>query len=90
MGRYTDGGTADFTHGVSATTPRASPGKQTKYLESMNQDQKPSITEKNSSFYETNSDGKWSSWMSARKTSKRLDSKRWAKSRNDNNSPIMA
>ncbi len=58
MGRYTDDGTADFTHGVSATTPRASPGKHTKYLESMNQDQKPSITEKNSSFYETNSDGK--------------------------------
>uniref|UniRef100_A0A8C2L8W9 ALX homeobox 3 n=1 Tax=Cyprinus carpio TaxID=7962 RepID=A0A8C2L8W9_CYPCA len=57
MGRYTDGGTADFTHGISTTTPRASPGKHTKYLENMNQDQKPSITEKNSSFYEANSDG---------------------------------
>ncbi|XP_021327755.2 homeobox protein aristaless-like 3 isoform X3 [Danio rerio] len=56
MGRYADGGSADFTHGVSSTTPRASPGKHTKYLENINQDQKPSITEKNSSFYETNSD----------------------------------
>lgn len=60
MGRYADGGSADFTHGVSTTDPRASPGKHTKYLENMNQDQKTSsITEKNSSFYETNSDGKW-------------------------------
>ncbi|XP_056116966.1 homeobox protein aristaless-like 3 isoform X3 [Rhinichthys klamathensis goyatoka] len=55
MGRYADGGSANFTHGVS-TTPRASPGKHTKFLENMNQDQKPSITEKNSSFYETNSE----------------------------------
>jgi len=57
MGRYADGGSANFTHGVS-TAPRASPGKRTKFLENMNQDQKPSITEKNSSFYETNSEGK--------------------------------
>ncbi|XP_051525291.1 homeobox protein aristaless-like 3 isoform X2 [Myxocyprinus asiaticus] len=58
MGRYTDAGSADFTHGVCTATPRSSPGKHTKYLENMNQDQNTlSISEKNSSFYENNSDG---------------------------------
>ncbi|XP_026115398.1 homeobox protein aristaless-like 3 isoform X3 [Carassius auratus] len=57
VGRYTEDGSADFTHDVSPTTPRASPGKHTKYLENMNQDQKThKINEKNSSFYKTNSD----------------------------------
>ncbi|XP_051950766.1 homeobox protein aristaless-like 3 isoform X1 [Xyrauchen texanus] len=58
IGRYADGGPAYFTRGVNTTTSRASPGKHTKYLEIMNQDQKTSSTsEKNSSFYENNSDG---------------------------------
>lgn len=59
MGRFADSGPADFTHGVTTTTPRASPGKHSKYLDNMSQDQKTSsISEKNSSFYDNNSDGK--------------------------------
>lgn len=59
MGRYADSGPADFTHGVSTTTARASPVKHSKYLDNMSQDKKTSsINDKNSSFYDNNSDGK--------------------------------
>ncbi|XP_057213188.1 homeobox protein aristaless-like 3 isoform X2 [Triplophysa rosa] len=58
MGRYADSGPAEFTHCVSTRTPRASPVKHSKYLDNMSQDKKTSsISDKNSSFYDSNSDG---------------------------------
>ncbi|XP_076857365.1 homeobox protein aristaless-like 3 isoform X2 [Brachyhypopomus gauderio] len=56
VGRYLDGGHADFTHGVTAANSRSSPGKHSKYLENISPEQKTlSIGGKNS-FYESNSD----------------------------------
>ncbi|TRY85485.1 hypothetical protein DNTS_015648 [Danionella cerebrum] len=56
-GRYADSNSADFTHVAAPATSRVSPGKHSKYLESVHQDQKPPNTEKNSPFYENTSDG---------------------------------
>lgn len=57
MGRFGDA-TGDFTHGAAPTNPPASPSKHSKFLDSINQDQKGTVISGKPGFYENNSEGK--------------------------------
>ncbi|XP_063065707.1 homeobox protein aristaless-like 3 isoform X2 [Engraulis encrasicolus] len=56
VGRFPDDST-DFTHGVPGSNARASPGKHSKYLENMSQDQKSISLGGKTSFYESSPEG---------------------------------
>ena len=57
MGRFGDVAAADFTHGAAAANPPASPSKHSKFLDSMNQEQKGTAISGKPAFYENNSEG---------------------------------
>lgn len=57
MGRFGDAA-ADFTHGAASANPTASPSKHSKFLDSINQDQKGTAISGKPAFYENNSEGK--------------------------------
>lgn len=57
MGRFGDAA-ADFTHGAAPANPPASPSKHSKFLDSINQDQKGTAISGKPAFYENNSEGK--------------------------------
>lgn len=57
MGRFGDAA-ADFTHGAAPANPPASPAKHSKFLDSINQDQKGTAISGKPVFYENNSEGK--------------------------------
>lgn len=58
MGRFGDAA-ADFTHGAAPANPPASPSKHSKFLDSINQDQKGTAISGKPTFYESNSEGKF-------------------------------
>nr|XP_033484243.1 homeobox protein aristaless-like 3 [Epinephelus lanceolatus] len=55
MGRFGDAA-ADFTHGAASANPPASPSKHSKFLDSINQDQKGTGISGKPAFYESNSE----------------------------------
>ncbi|GLD45980.1 homeobox protein aristaless-like 3 [Lates japonicus] len=55
MGRFGDAA-ADFTHGAASANPPASPSKHSKFLDSINQDQKGTAISGKPPFYENNSE----------------------------------
>lgn len=57
MGRFGDAA-VDFTHGASPANPPASPSKHSKFLDSINQDQKGTVGSGKPAFYENNSESK--------------------------------
>lgn len=56
MGRFGDAA-VDFTHGPASANPSGSPSKHSKFLESINQDQKGTAISGKPAFYENNSEG---------------------------------
>lgn len=50
---------ADFTHGAAQAPAPGSPGKHSKFLESLSQDHKGTVISGKPGFYDSNSDGKW-------------------------------
>lgn len=61
MGRFGDAA-VDFTHGASPANPTGSPSKHSKFLDSINQDQKGVAISGKPSFYENNTDGELKSF----------------------------
>lgn len=61
MGRFGDAA-VDFTHGASPANPTGSPSKHSKFLDSINQDQKGAAISGKPSFYENNTDGELKSF----------------------------
>lgn len=57
MGRFGDAA-ADFTHSAAPANPPVSPSKHSKFLDSINQDQKGTVVSGKPAFYENNSEGK--------------------------------
>ncbi|KAG7220737.1 hypothetical protein INR49_017851 [Caranx melampygus] len=55
MGRFGDAA-ADFTHGAAPANPPASPSKHSKFLDSINQEQKGTAISGKPAFYENNSE----------------------------------
>ncbi|XP_041655621.1 homeobox protein aristaless-like 3 isoform X1 [Cheilinus undulatus] len=55
MGRFGDAA-ADFTHGAAPANPPGSPSKHTKFIESINQDQKGTVISGKPAFYDSNSE----------------------------------
>ncbi|TDH10800.1 hypothetical protein EPR50_G00077390 [Perca flavescens] len=55
MGRFGDAA-VDFTHGPASANPSGSPSKHSKFLESINQDQKGTAISGKPAFYENNSE----------------------------------
>lgn len=58
MGRFGDAA-ADFTHGAAPANAPASPSKHSKFLDSINQDQKGAAISNKPGFYDSNSEGKF-------------------------------
>lgn len=57
MGRFGDAA-VDFTHGSAAANPPGSPSKHSKFLDSINQDQKGATLGAKPTFYESSTEGK--------------------------------